>query len=137
MDVPRNHEGVPEGGDDTDQAYEDRGVPEDAFEVETAQAVEFETVQDDSGSTSPREESTPAQESNGRPIRVRKPVSRLIPSFEGKSYGTTFAQVGAQMVGMSMTESIQHMEQEMVSMGVDDRDKIAMGVILTNMSIKK
>jgi hypothetical protein len=137
MDVPRNHEGVPEGGDDTDQAHEDRGVPESAFEVETAQAVEFETVQEDSGSTSPREESTPAQDSNGRPIRVRKPVSRLIPSFEGKSYGTTFAQVGAQMFGMTMTESIRHMEEEMVSMGIDDRDEIAMGVILTNMSIKK
>ncbi len=41
------------------------------------------------------------------------------------------------MVGMNMTESIRHMEEELKSMGVDDGDEIAMGIILTNMSIKK
>jgi hypothetical protein len=47
------------------------------------------------------------------------------------------AQIGAQMVGMTATESIRHMEEELKSMGVDDGDKAAMGVILTNMSIKQ
>ena len=62
------------------------------------------------------------QDGGGRPTRVRKTVSRLIPSFKGKSYGTTMAQIGAQMVGMTTTESIQHMEMELQSMGVDDGD---------------
>jgi hypothetical protein len=137
MDVPRNFEEVPDGGDDTDQAYKDTGVRNNAFEVEEAEAVEFEPVSDNLGTATLPPQSTPTRESDGRPIRVRKPVSRLVPSFKGKSYGTTFAQVGAQMVGMNMTESIRHMEEELKSMGVDDGDKIAMGVILTNMSIKK
>ena len=38
------------------------------------------------------------------------------------------AQIGEQMVGMTTTESIQHMEKELESMGVDDGDKAAMGV---------
>ena len=47
------------------------------------------------------------------------------------------AQIGAQMVGMTTTESIQHMEVELRSMGVDGGDEAAMGIILTNMSIKQ
>ena len=77
------------------------------------------------------------QDGNGKPTRFQKPVSRLVPSFKGKSYGTTMAQVGAQMVGMTATESIQHMEKELELMGVDNGDKAMMGVILTNMSIKQ
>ena len=43
----------------------------------------------------------------GRPTRVRKQVSRLIPTLGGKSYGTTMAQVSGEMVGMTLnTESI-------------------------------
>ena len=80
---------------------------------------------------------TPTQDGNSRPTRVRKRVSTLIPSFKGKSYGTTMAQIGAQMVGMTTTESIQHMEKELELMGVNDGNMAAMGVILTNMSIKK
>ena len=47
------------------------------------------------------------------------------------------AQIGAQMVGMTTTESIRYMEKELELMGVDNGDEAAMGVILTNMSIKK
>ncbi len=61
----------------------------------------------------------------------------LYQVFEGKSYGTTMAQIGAQMVGMTTTESIQHMEEELKSMGVNDGNMASMGIILTNMSIKK
>ena len=49
---------------------------------------------------------TLTQDGGSRPTRVWKPVSRLVPSFKGKSYGTTMAQIVAQMVGMIMTESI-------------------------------
>ena len=79
---------------------------------------------------------TPTQDGSVRPTRVRTPVSRLIPRFKGKSYGTTMAQIGAQMVGMTTTESIQHMEKELESMGVGNGDMAVMGVIMTNMSIK-
>jgi hypothetical protein len=41
------------------------------------------------------------------------------------------------MVGMTMTQSIQHMQVELESMGIDEGDEAAMGVILTNMSIKQ
>ena len=47
------------------------------------------------------------------------------------------AQIGAQMVGMMVTESIQHMEEELKLMGIDNGDKAVMGIILTNMSIKQ
>jgi len=30
------------------------------------------------------------------------------------------AQIGAQMVGMTMTESVQHMQAELESMGIDE-----------------
>jgi hypothetical protein len=115
----------PDGGDDAiDQVYEDTGVhdatADDAFEVKNERAVEFEAVLDNSGSTTlppqsdrPTGGTTPTRKSNGRPIRVRKPVPRLILSLKGKSYGTTMAQIGAQLVGMTMTESIRHMEEEL------------------------
>ena len=35
-----------------------------------------------------------------RPVRVRKPVERLVMSFKGKKYGTTMVQVNAEMGGM-------------------------------------
>jgi hypothetical protein len=145
-DVP---DGGQDGGDDAiDQVYDDAGVhdamADDAFEVEDAGAVEFEAVFDDSATTTlppqpkaPRGGTTPTQDGDSRPTRVRKLVSRLIPSFKGKSYGTTMTQIGAQMVGMTKTESIRHMEKELESMGVDDGNETAMGVILTNMSIKQ
>ncbi len=141
-------DGGPDGGDDAiDQVHEDAGVhdatADDAFEVEDERAVEFEAVLDNSGSTTlppqperPEGGTTPTCKSDGRPTRVRKPVSRLIPSFKGKSYGTTMAQIGAQMVGMTIMESIRHMEEELKSMGIDNSNKAAMGVVLTNMSIK-
>ena len=47
------------------------------------------------------------------------------------------AQIGAQMVGMTVMESIQHMEEELKLMGIDDGNQAAMGVILTNMLIKQ
>ncbi len=41
------------------------------------------------------------------------------------------------MVGMMTTESIQHMEKELESMGVGNSNLAEMGVIMTNMSIKQ
>ena len=91
-----------------------------AFKVKDKGAVEFEAVLGNLGPTTlppqpkaPRGGTTPTQDGNGRPTRFRKPISRLVLSFKGKSYGTTMAQVGAQMVGMTATESIRHMEKEL------------------------
>ena len=81
--------------------------------------------------------SPPSQQENDRPIRTRKPVSRLIPSFEGKSYGTTMAQISARMVGLSATESIKFMESELTRMSTDDNDATAMGIIMAHMSVKQ
>ncbi len=41
------------------------------------------------------------------------------------------------MVNMTTTESIRHMERELESMGIDDGDATAIGIIMTNMSIKQ
>ena len=79
---------------------------DDAFEAEEARNVEFEPILGSSDPITPAGATTPTQDGSGRPIRVQKPVSRIIPSFKGKSYGTTMAQIGAQMVGMTTTESI-------------------------------
>ena len=88
--------------------------------VEDTGAVEFEATLGNLDLTTllpqpktPRGVTTPTQDGGGRPTRVQKPVSRLVPSFKGKSYGTTMAQIGAQMVGMMTMESIQHMEKEL------------------------
>ena len=77
-------------------------MADDAFEVKDAGAVEFEAVLGNLAPTTlppqpntPRGVTTPTQDGGGRPTRVWKPVSRLIPSFKGKSYGTTMAQMGA------------------------------------------
>ena len=78
----------------------------DAFEAKEAGDVEFEPILGSSDPITPAIETTPTQDGGGRPIRVCRPASRLIPSFKGKSYGTTMAQIGAQMVGMTTTESI-------------------------------
>ena len=66
---------------------------DDAFEVEDAGAVEFEATLGNSDLTTlspqpntPRGGTTPTQDGGGRPTGVRKPVSRLVPSFKGKSY---------------------------------------------------
>jgi hypothetical protein len=143
---------VPEIGDDAiDQVYDDTGVQyeatwmnpaaEDAFEVKDTKAVEFEAVLDYSGLTTlppqlkaPRggaaATAAPAQDGDSRPTRVRKPVSRLVPSCKGKSYVTTMAQIGAQMVGMTMTQSIQSMQEELQLMGIGEGYEAAMGVVL-------
>lgn len=141
---------IPTEGDDAiDQnVYEpDTGVYEatevdEAFEVEEAGDVEFEPTSGHSDLTTPppppntpRGVTAPTQDDGGRPTRIRKPVSRLVPSFKGKSYGTTMAQIGAQMVNMTTTESIRHMERELESMGIDDGDATVIGIITTNMSI--
>ncbi len=116
---------IPTEGDDAiDQdVYEpDTGVfkateVNEAFEVKEAGHVEFEPTLGDSNLTTlpsqpntPRGVTTPTQDDGSRPTRIRKPVSRLVPSFKGKSYGTTMAQIGAQMVNMTTTESIRRME---------------------------
>ena len=65
-------------------------------------------------------------------------MSRLIPSFEGKSYGTTMAQVSGEMVGMTLSQSIKHMELELEAMEPHDGDRRALkGVLLANMSLKQ
>ena len=79
---------------------------DESFEAKEAGDAEFEPIWGSSDPITPAGVTTPTQDGGGRPIRVRKPVSRLVPSFKGKSYGTTMAQIGAQMVGMTMTESI-------------------------------
>ena len=81
--------------------------------------------------------SLPSQQENERPTRTRKPVSRLIPTFKGKSYGTTMAQISARMVGLSTKESIKFMESELTQMGTDDQDTMAMGIIMAHMSVKQ
>ena len=44
---------------------------------------------------------TPAKkDGGGMPTRDRKPISRLVPSFKGKSNGTAMVQLNAEMVGM-------------------------------------
>ena len=143
---------IPTEGDDAiDQdVYEpDTGVfkateVNEAFEVKEAGHVEFEPTLGDSNLTTlpsqpntPRGVTTPTQDDGSRPTRIRKPVSRLVPSFKGKSYGTTMAQIGAQMVNMTTTESIRRMERELSSMGIDDGDAAAIGIIMMNMSIKQ
>ena len=88
----------------------------------------------------PREVTTPPQNAAGRPTRDRKPVSRLIPSFKGKTYGTTMVLVSADMMGMSTEESILYMENEMQVMGFDNVDSTVMGMIFAangNMSVKQ
>jgi hypothetical protein len=136
---------VLENGDNAIEQYvgkSDAGVykaavADDAFEAKEAEDVEFEPILGSSDPITPAIETTPTQDGRGRPIRVCKPVSRLVPSFKGKSYGATMAQIGAQMVGMTTMESIRHMEKELELMGVGDGDMAAMGVILTHMSIKQ
>ncbi len=110
---------------------------DEAFETKVAGAVEFEPILGSNDAITLAKVTTPTQDSGARPIRVWKPVSRLIPSFKGKSYGTTMAQIGAEMAGMTTTESIKHMEKELESMGVGNGVVAAMGVIMTNMSIKQ
>jgi len=73
----------------------------------------------------------------GRPVSVRKSVERLVMSFKGKKYGTTMVQVNAEMGGMSAKESVNYMESELVSMGADDTDAMAVGIILAHMLVKK
>ena len=65
------------------------------------------------------------QDGGGRPAIDRKPVSRLIPSFKGKSYGTTMAQVSGEMVGMTFSQSVKHMELELEAMEPHDGDRSA------------
>ena len=84
-----------------------------AFEAKEAGDVEFKPISGSSDLTAllpqpitPEGVTTLTQDGGGRPIRVWKPISMLVPSFKGNSYGTTMAQIGAQMVGMTMTESI-------------------------------
>ena len=77
------------------------------------------------------------QDAGGRPKRDRKPVSRLIPDFKGKSYGTTMAQISNQMVGMTRKQSIRHMEQELEAMESHDGDYEALGVIMANLSLNQ
>ena len=80
---------------------------------------------------------TSMQVGGGRPTRVQKPVSRLVPSFKGKSYGTTMAQIGAQMVGITTMESIQHMKKELELMVVGNGNMAVISIIMKNMSIKQ
>jgi len=86
---------------DTMAPMSDTGVPDDShndglFENDG----HFEPITLPTPSASP---SATTQDGGGRPPRVRKQVSRLIPSFEGKSYGTTMAQVSGEMVGMTLS----------------------------------
>jgi hypothetical protein len=89
---------------------------EDTSDFETVDAKSVEPVLD-------RTPSQTSQQENDRPIRTQKPVSRLIPSFEGKSYGTTMAKINARMVGLLAKESIKFMELELTRMGTDDHDE--------------
>jgi hypothetical protein len=102
---------IPTEGDDAiDQnVYEpDTGVYE---ATEADEAYEPDTEVKEAGDVEFEPTSVqPTQNDGGRPTRIRKPVSSLVPSFRGKSYGTTMAQIGAQMVNMTTTESIRHME---------------------------
>ena len=97
---------------------------EDTSELEKSDAEFVEPVLD-------KTQSPTSQQENDRPIRTQKPFLRLIPSFEGKSYGTTMAQISARMVGLLATESIKFMESELTRMGTDDHDVTAMGIIMS------
>jgi len=114
----------------------DTGVPDDShknglFENDG----HFEPITLPTPSASP---SATTQDGGGRPTRVRKQVSRLIPSFEGKSYGTTMVQVSGEMVGMTLSQSIKHMELELEAMEPHDGDRRALkGVLLANLSLKQ
>jgi hypothetical protein len=116
MGVPENLVEVQEGDGHIDQVMGTAKNPFSGVEYTS----EFETV--DVEFVEPVLDKTPSQTSqqeNDRPIRTQKPVSRLIPSFEGKSYGTTMAQISARMVCLSETESIKFMESELTRMGTD------------------
>ena len=65
------------------------------FEPDFKQAFEPEFEQVLGKTPSP-----PSQQENDRSTRTQKPISRLIPSFKGKLYGTTMAQISARMVGL-------------------------------------
>jgi hypothetical protein len=58
-------------------------------------------------------------------------------SFKVKLYGTTMAQVSAEIGGMLAKESVKYMESELVNMGADDTDATVVGIILTHMSVKQ
>ena len=58
---------------------------DEACEAKEAGDVEFEPILGSSNPITPAGVTTPTQDGGGRPIRVCKPASRLIPSFKGKS----------------------------------------------------
>ena len=90
---------VLEIGDDAIDQYvceSDTGVykaaADEAFEAKEARDVECEPISGNSDLTTllpqpitPTGVTTPTQDGGGRPTRVWKPVSRLVPSFKGKS----------------------------------------------------
>ena len=98
MGVPENLVEVQEGDGHIDQVMGTTKNPfsgvEDTSEFETVDAESVEPVLD-------KTPSPPSQQENDRPIRTQKPVSRLIPSFEGKLYGTTMAQISASSWGLN------------------------------------
>ena len=134
MGVPENLVEVQEGDGHISQVMGTikntfSGV-EDMSEFEAVDVESVDPVLDKTPSTTPQQESD-------RPIRTQKPVLRLKPSFEGKSYGTTMAQISARMVGLLGTESIKFMESELTRMGTDDHDATAMGIIMAHMLVKQ
>ena len=119
MGVPENLVQVQEGDVHIDQFM---GTAKNPFSgVEDTSELESRTEP-----VLKKNPSLPSQQENDRPIRTRNPVSRLIPSFEGKSYGTTMALISARMVGLLAIESIKFMESELTRMGTDDHDETAM-----------
>jgi hypothetical protein len=111
--------------DSSDTGVQDYGH----FDIEGHEDGHFEPATFPNPSASP---TMTTHDGGGRPTRIRKPVSRLIPSFTGKSYGTTLAQISEEMVGMTMNQSISHMGRELEAMEAHEGDRDALGVIMAN-----
>ncbi len=135
------------GGEDAIKQHNTDGtVDERALEQEvTAMAAATNTVgefdlQVPTSSTviTPRQPNTPGgvPQVGGRPTRVCKPVQRLVPSFTGKSYGTSMAQHSKQMLGMLAKESVDYMKSQLLRVG-NKQDAIMVGIIMAHFSMKE
>jgi hypothetical protein len=133
------------GGDDSidrhdtdiiDDRETDREVAA-AATTEAAGEFDIEVPRVDTVIT-PAQPNTPGgvPQDGGRPTMISKPVQRLVPSFKGKSYGTTMAQCSKLVLGMLAMEMVQYMESQLMQVG-DNRDADTMGIIMAHFLMKE
>jgi len=135
---PHDDEDVVESLED-DQDFEDGDVNGQTID-EDREDSDDHVLQEDSRGGSPRlqppstmdQESTPAV--SGRPQRTRAPPSRLIPSFEGKSYeetGRAMVGIMKDLDGKTVDESIELMRGELKRVCPE-----VLGIVMAQMSMK-